>query len=214
MTGDGIISFTHLLALDVEATCDDGGAVPRHEMEIIEIGAVIANASCEAVDEFQTFVRPIRHPRLAPFCTGLTAIGQADVDSAPLFPQAMAAFKAWFSRYPDLMQWGSWGDYDKKQLEQDCALHGLSSSAYLPGGHVNLKEAFARALGLRKKPGLGQAVRMVGLEFAGTHHRGIDDARNIGRLLPYVVGKGMLPPPSSTRGRGQRSRRGAKRQPT
>jgi inhibitor of KinA sporulation pathway (predicted exonuclease) len=59
-------SFAHLLALDVEATCDDGVAVPRREMETIEIGAVIVNAGCELVDEFQTFVKPIRHARLTP----------------------------------------------------------------------------------------------------------------------------------------------------
>lgn len=39
---------------------------------------------------------------------------------------------------------------------------------------------------LNKKPGLGDAVRLAGLEFSGTHHRGIDEARNIARLLPYI----------------------------
>lgn len=189
-----MISFGHLLALDVEATCDDGGAFPRQEMETIEIGAVIANVECAVVDEFQTFIKPIRHAHLTPFCKRLTGIRQADVDGAPAFQDTMLAFKGWFSKYPDLVQWGSWGDYDKRQLEQDCALHGLSSSVYLPGRHVNLKEAFKRALGLSAKPGLGQAVRIVGLEFSGTQHRGIDDARNIGRLLPYVFGKAKPPP--------------------
>jgi inhibitor of KinA sporulation pathway (predicted exonuclease) len=28
----------------------------------------------------------------------------------------------------------------------------------------------------------------VGLDLVGTHHRGIDDARNIARLLPYCLG--------------------------
>jgi inhibitor of KinA sporulation pathway (predicted exonuclease) len=173
----------------VEATCDDGGAVPRHEMETIEIGAVIADANCEVVDEFQTFIRPVRRPRLTPFCNRLTGIRQADVDSAPLFHEAMEAFRGWFSSYSDLIQWGSWGNYDKRQLEQDCTFNGLSGSVYLPGRHVNLKEAFREALGLGTKPGLDQAIRIAGLEFAGTHHRGIDDARNIGRLLPYIFGK-------------------------
>jgi inhibitor of KinA sporulation pathway (predicted exonuclease) len=193
MTNDRSARFAHLLALDVEATCDDGGAVPRHEMETIEIGAIIATASWEVIDEFQTFIRPIRHPRLTSFCTRLTGIGQADVDGAPSFSEAAEAFKGWFSRYPDLTHWGSWGDYDKRQLEQDCVLHGLSSSVYLPGRHVNLKQAFREALGLGSKPGLSQAIRLVGLEFAGTHHRGIDDARNIGRLLPFIFGKAKPP---------------------
>jgi len=48
--------LAHLLALDVEATCDDGPAVPRQEMETIEIGAIIVSAECEVIDEFKTFI--------------------------------------------------------------------------------------------------------------------------------------------------------------
>jgi 3'-5' exoribonuclease 1 len=32
------------------------------------------------------------------------------------------------------------------------------------------------------------ALRRVGLDLVGTHHRGIDDARNIARVLPYRLG--------------------------
>jgi inhibitor of KinA sporulation pathway (predicted exonuclease) len=61
------------LVIDVEATCDDAGAVPGPEMEIIEVGAVFVDgASLEAVEEFQSFVRPVRHPRLTALCTPLT----------------------------------------------------------------------------------------------------------------------------------------------
>ena len=46
--GDG---FPFLLVVDLEATCDDAGAVPKHEMETIEIGAVVVEcASLEPVD--------------------------------------------------------------------------------------------------------------------------------------------------------------------
>jgi inhibitor of KinA sporulation pathway (predicted exonuclease) len=41
--------------------------------------------------------------------------------------------------------------------------------------------------GLRKKLGMAKALRHVGLELQGTHHRGIDDARNIARLLPHCL---------------------------
>ena len=49
------------LVIDLEATCDDGGAVPKREMEIIEIGAVLVDGSSWApLAEFQSFVRPVR----------------------------------------------------------------------------------------------------------------------------------------------------------
>jgi len=55
-----------------------------------------------------------------------------------------------------------------------------------------VKRLLAERQGLPKKPGLGEAVQLAGLEFTGTHHRGIDDARNIARLLPYVFGEARI----------------------
>ncbi|MEN9576703.1 MAG: hypothetical protein RL514_4558 [Verrucomicrobiota bacterium] len=57
-------------------------------MEIIEIGAVAVRAEDGVpLAEFQSFVRPVRHPRLTPFCTQLTSIQQTDVDGAPRSPR-------------------------------------------------------------------------------------------------------------------------------
>src|SRR5688500_7338416 len=81
------------LVIDVEATCSRCRVVvPIEEMEIIELGAVLLDAVHGVIGEFETFVRPVRHPRLTPFCTELTGITQDDVDRAPGFPQALAAF--------------------------------------------------------------------------------------------------------------------------
>jgi inhibitor of KinA sporulation pathway (predicted exonuclease) len=41
-------------------------------------------------------------------------------------------------------------------------------------------------MNLRKPCGLEQALRKVGLEFMGSPHRGIDDARNMANLSPYL----------------------------
>lgn len=57
----------HHLIIDFVATCSNDRLLPREEMEIIEIGAVmLAEPNLIAVSEFQTFVRPIRHPRIFP----------------------------------------------------------------------------------------------------------------------------------------------------
>lgn len=182
----------HYLLIDFEATCADDKSIPRTHMEIIEIGAVmVETSSLTVIDEFQSFVRPVRYPRLSGFCTRLTSIRQGDVDAAPDFAEMLAAFKPWLYRYRDFV-WGSWGDYDLHQLQQDCDFHRLANPIGAP--HRNIKQLFAQAQGLGKKPGLGEAVRMAGLEFAGTHHRGIDDARNIARLMAYALGRAELPP--------------------
>lgn len=174
------------LVIDFEATCCDRGTVPRDHMEIIEIGAVMVERQRDqfkVVDEFQSFVRPVRHPRLTAFCTALTSITQSDVSAAPRFVDAVALFKSWLYRY-DGFVFCSWGDYDLNQLRQDCDFHRVPNPIGAP--HVNLKRAFTEAQGLKKKPGLGEAIACAGLTFEGVHHRGIDDARNIARLLPLV----------------------------
>lgn len=186
-------THTHYLVVDLEATCADDGAVPRGEMEIIEIGAVLVvqrGAQLETVDEFATFVRPIRHPQLTAFCMKLTTITQSDVDAAPLFPKAVDRLKLWLYAEPREFVFCSWGDYDDRQLRQDCAFHGIPFP--IAGQHLNVKKAFASAQGLAKRPGLGQAVEMAGLTFEGTAHRAIADARNIVRLLPLIFGDGRL----------------------
>lgn len=183
------------IVIDLEATCDDAGAVPRHEMEIIEIGAVFVDGrKLRPVAEFQTFIRPVRHPRLTAFCTGLTSITQADVDPAPRFPEAIAALRAFIEahqgRQPPVF--ASWGAYDRNQFAQDARHHRVA----LPfgGEHFNVKQAFSDALGTRKRFGMARALMRVDLPLEGTHHRGIDDARNIARLLPYALGATPMPP--------------------
>jgi inhibitor of KinA sporulation pathway (predicted exonuclease) len=181
----------HYLVVDLEATCSDDGAVPKHEMEIIEVGAVLVDgATLQAVAEFQSFVRPLRHPRLTPFCTKLTTISQQDVDAAPPFPEVHRALASWSRQYVDVL-FCSWGDYDSKQLAQDCRHHHLKPPF---AEHFNVKRAFSEELCLTKKLGMAEALAHVGLALAGVHHRGIDDARNVARLLPFALGRPMPVP--------------------
>jgi inhibitor of KinA sporulation pathway (predicted exonuclease) len=178
------------LVIDLEATCDDQGGIPREQTEIIEIGAVLVEAdTLRPFAEWQTFVRPIRHPQLTAFCTRLTSIAQADVACAPTFAVACAGL-AQLVRGHDAL-FCSWGEYDRYQFRRDGARHGVR--APLGKDHLNLKAEFSRVHGLAEKLGLGQALARAGLRFEGTAHRGIDDARNIARLLPFIVGGVALP---------------------
>ncbi len=178
------------LVIDLEATCDEGKLLPSKQMEIIEVGAVLVEGDTLApLEEFQSFVRPVRHPILRPFCTRLTSITQEQVDQAPTFPEVMEQLRQFLDGRPVLFS--SWGEYDRRQFAQDARYHRVS----LPLGerHLNLKQAFADQL--REPPcGMAGALRRVGLPLRGTHHRGIDDARNIARLLPWALGREPAPP--------------------
>jgi inhibitor of KinA sporulation pathway (predicted exonuclease) len=173
--------------VDLEATCCDQNSFPREEMEIVEIGAVrVSSSTGEIESEFGAFVKPVRNPILTEFCSDLTTISQEDLKDADSYPQVLAAFWSWLEEQPDY-DFCSWGDYDKKQFMQDCEYHRLAYP--FSGIHRNLKAEFSAAIGGKKRFGLGGAIRKIGLEFEGTAHRGIDDARNIARIYRHLLKK-------------------------
>jgi 3'-5' exoribonuclease 1 len=43
MTESNLTKYQHILVVDLEATCDDLQTIPRHQMETIEIGAVMVD---------------------------------------------------------------------------------------------------------------------------------------------------------------------------
>ncbi len=176
---------TRYLVVDLEATCDDGALVPRHEMEVIEIGAVIVEAPFEHVlAEFQLFVKPEIHPNLTAFCSQLTSIQQDDVNHAVDFAAACEVLRDWQTPFaPDIF--ASWGDFDRKLMKRQCAAIGLDVP--LPRKHLNIKAQFSRALAIKRQFGMALALKKLGLELSGRHHRGLDDARNIARILPYAL---------------------------
>jgi inhibitor of KinA sporulation pathway (predicted exonuclease) len=179
------ISNEYYMIVDLEATCSNDGTVPRHEMEIIEIGAVMQNSrTFEIESEFQAFVQPVRHPELTSFCTELTGITQSQVAGAPMFAESLARMKDWMRGFENPL-FCSWGDYDKSQFMQDCDFHRME----YPFGpdHLNLKAEFSRSVGLKKKVGITQSLRYFGLDFDGSHHRGLDDAKNIARIVRRVL---------------------------
>jgi hypothetical protein len=51
-------SSKYYLVIDLEATCDDTGSIPREQTEIIEIGAVLVDAETLAPQEEWTDVHP------------------------------------------------------------------------------------------------------------------------------------------------------------
>ena len=173
------------LIVDLEATCCADDSFPRHEMETIEIGAVMVNKNLDIIGEYSTFIKPVRNPNLTEFCKKLTTITQEDVDSAPSYEEAIKDFQIWMADY-DCYEFCSWGDFDRKLLERDDDYHGLKPS--ITTKHINIKKLFASQQGIKKPCGVSKALGRAGLKFEGTQHRGIDDARNMARLSPFIFG--------------------------
>jgi 3'-5' exoribonuclease 1 len=160
-------TFKHFLVIDLEATCCDLKTIPSYQMEIIEIGAVMVEATnLEIVSEFQTFIKPVRHPILTDFCQKLTSITQQQVDRAPNYSDAMRSLQNWLFDYPQSL-FSSWGEYDRKQFLQDSQFHNLALPYPLSSKHINLKQLFSENQGLPKKYGMAQALKLA------LHHCGM-----------------------------------------
>lgn len=182
--------YDYFLVLDLEATCCDKETIKRHEMEMIEIGAVMVEAeTLTIIDEFQTFVKPVRNPVLTPFCTSLTSITQTQVEQAPGYADAILLLQKWLSNYQNAV-FGSWGDYDYNQFEEDSKFHKVPFPISYP--HINLKKLFSNTQGLSELYGMAEALKLAAIKLEGTHHRGIDDAKNIAKLLPFILGKQQI----------------------
>ena len=172
------------IIVDLEATCWETASKFQRN-EIIEIGAVLLEGvSLRSISEFQQFIHPKDNPELSQFCMTLTSIRQKDVDSAPFFPEAFNLFINWIGKTP--FKLCSWGKFDFDLFNYECQRSGISWPPNFVS-HVNLKEPFSRAHRTKKSIGLKDAMKLMKLQFIGTKHRGIDDARNITRVARHVI---------------------------
>lgn len=180
------------LIIDLEATCWD--TKDHDDNEIIEIGAVMVSDDYRVVSEFQTFVKPVRNPILSDFCKGLTSITQEQVDSGADFMGAMWSLVVWAEivmqenglepKFNDLV-FCSWGMYDQNQFRKDCQFHKVH---YRFGIHRSIKHEFMLDKHLQGC-GMTKALKILNIPMDGTHHRGIDDARNIAKIFIKHWGK-------------------------
>jgi inhibitor of KinA sporulation pathway (predicted exonuclease) len=191
----------YAILLDFEATCDD--VDPPSPQEIIEFPSVLLRLEDRVViDEFATFVRPVHHPTLRPFCTSLTSITQADVDPAPTFPDALAAWQAWAARHAltvDNAVVATCGDWDLKTMwPEQLRASGTADTPALFTRWMNVKVPFRR-LFPTVKANLVTMLDALDLPLVGRHHRGIDDCRNLAAIVAALLDRGVPLTPTSPR---------------
>ncbi|CAM2067193.1 Exonuclease domain-containing protein [Sulfidibacter corallicola] len=172
-----------LIIIDIEATCWQGKVPSGMVSDIIEIGVCTLDlATGERLEKESILVRPQRST-VSPFCTELTTLTQARVDGGCTFSKACTHLVETYKtkRRP----WASWGDYDRRQFERQCRDTG---EPYPFGtSHLNLKSLFSLLCGHRRELGMARALDHLGLTLEGTHHRGDDDAWNIGAVASHLL---------------------------
>ena len=189
----GRIKLDKVIVVDVEATCWEPKPVSNareFQSEIIEVGLCTIDLNGKATDEFgreqrrSIIVKP-KYSKVSRFCTELTNLTQADVDAGVSLEVACKAIRDEFDSKNRV--WVSFGDYDRKQFQDECQSKGVD----YPFGprHINVKNVFAILNRLDSEVGMPTALDKLGLQLDGTHHRGVDDAWNIAKIASKVLAK-------------------------
>jgi inhibitor of KinA sporulation pathway (predicted exonuclease) len=168
----------------VEATCWEGANPEGMESDIIEIGICLIDVRTgEITDNKGILVMPERS-KISAFCTSLTTITPEMVEKDGIsFKEACAILEKDYLSQNRV--WASFGAYDLKQFQRQCTAMGIG----FPFGpsHINVKTLFALKMKLGHEQGMAGALTLLNIPLEGTHHRGIDDAKNIAKVFNRIL---------------------------
>ena len=171
-------NLDHLVIIDLEATCDNPR--PAWQSEIIEIGVCLLDLRNLVLSENRGILVKPQNTPITRFCTDLTTITPEMVAADGISLQsALEVLKRDYKI--DQRVWASWGDYDRNQIFRECNAKGIR----FPGDrspHLNLKQLIAIEYGWKHGEGMDSVLNRLRINLEGTHHRGVDDARNIARI--------------------------------
>ncbi|WP_130733880.1 3'-5' exonuclease [Flavobacterium sp. J27] len=173
-----------IIIIDLEATCWNG-PVPKGQVnEIIEIGVCVLDTHTGNISKNKGILIQPEYSTVSPFCTELTTITSDLLEREGVsFDEAIAILEEEYQA--DTYTWASYGQYDLNMLKKQC--HFRKIDYPMGSQHINVKEWFSDVRGLRKKVGMNGALEILGIPLEGTHHRGVDDAKNIAKILHWCL---------------------------
>ncbi|EDV22875.1 uncharacterized protein TRIADDRAFT_28382 [Trichoplax adhaerens] len=193
-------STDYYCVIDFEATCEEVN--PRkYKHEIIEFPALMVNARTLAVEsQFHFYCRPVMNPKLSSFCTKLTGIDQKTIDSADAFKVVFQNFQKWLE---DVLGESTFvvvtdGPFDiTRFLTIQCKVDKIPMP-YWASNWTNLKRTFKAFYKLsgQRFPTLQDMLGALKIPHDGRLHSGIDDAKNIAKILCQLIRDGCQVKPN------------------
>lgn len=172
-----------ILICDLEATCWEENPPPNAESEIIEIGICILDLKTLSIEDNEGIIVKPEWSTVSEFCTKLTTLKQEDVDKGISLNDACQILRKKYNSKN--RAWASYGEYDRRMFQRECELKNIN----YPFGsfHINVKGVVETMLG--EQVGMDKALQKLNMPLEGTHHRGIDDARNIAKVYKLILEK-------------------------
>ncbi|KZV70484.1 hypothetical protein PENSPDRAFT_631673 [Peniophora sp. CONT] len=168
----------------------------------------------EVAGQFRSFVRPTWRPALSDFCTQLTGITQNQVDDAPTFPRVLSQFSTFLAHHGLIRPktgerllrycWCTDGPFDIRDfVVKQCFISNIRMPYWLQGDVMDVRQVVSdwanptprgqhQRFLRRQSPNITMQLRLLELaEFQGRQHSGIDDTRNIARIVVELARRGV-----------------------
>ncbi|CAL5335974.1 hypothetical protein CsSME_00018616 [Camellia sinensis var. sinensis] len=177
------------------------------KVEILEFPVLMLDAkTMDVVDMFHRFVRPsaMSEQRINEYIEGKYGkIGVDRVwhDTAIPFEEVIQQFEAWMVQH-DLLgkelngrlsraAFVTCGNWDlKTKVPQQCEVSGMVLPPYFMEW-INLKDIYLNFY-KRRATGMITMMKELQIPLVGSHHLGIDDTKNIARVLQHMLADGAL----------------------
>jgi inhibitor of KinA sporulation pathway (predicted exonuclease) len=173
-----------IIVVDIEATCWEGKIPEGSSNDIIEIGVCLLDVQTGEVSDSKGILVIPERSSISGFCTQLTTITQEMISQDGItFKEALGILRDDYCSTS--RAWASFGAYDLNQFKRQCSEMNLS----YPFGpsHINVKTLFALKNKLNHEVGMAGALDFLKIPLEGTHHRGVDDAKNIAKILHSII---------------------------
>lgn len=199
--------YDYVCVLDFEAnqiefTNSKKKSLPgRAKMEIIEFPIVLVNTKTLKIESaFESYVQPTKVKKINKECTKITSITQNDVDKAEELSVVMKKVDAFLkekliNRKKSFI-FCTCGDWDlKTQLKEQCERDGIERPTYFKS-YINIKKAFKSHYKPKryemKFVSMKTMLNYLRLKLTGKHHRGIDDCKNIAKIVIKLIKDGCI----------------------
>ncbi len=191
--------FDYLLIIDLEATCEDRNLPQSNNFtqEIIEFPVLLYDTrQRKCVGVFHSFCRPVKLPKLTPFCQNLTGITQDQVDRSVEFRELFRQLEHWLLDQNHLREQRCAVVCDcsadmGKFMSKQCQLSEVPMPDWAKVW-INLSMAFRQFYRIPsgQKTHLKCMLELLGLSFVGQPHSGLHDAMNIMRVVQIMLADG------------------------
>jgi len=149
--------------------------------EIIEVGLVCVRNQ-KIIEQYSSYVKPIKFPTLTERCKSFLNISQEQVDHGITFQELVNKLAGYENHSSSTII--TWGNMDMKVLRHNSQRAGIPFP--FKGKQRDLSMEYKRFFGDQNQTGLWKAVQEYGKEGTGKHHCALDDALTTFNIFKLV----------------------------